>query len=90
MSEAKKIIDEVLDAYKSRKMDGVRRTVKLREAAPILAKMLQKAIEQRDGWVDDVGMQGYVKKREIEYQNAELDRIVAEGLGEKWVDCDRG
>lgn len=63
-----------------------------RTAAPILARMLKRAIEQRDGIYKiflasfdrlGVGTDSIKEFASLEVANTELDRIVAEGLGEK-------
>lgn len=56
-----------------------------RTAAPILARMLQRAIEQRDHYhaVCYRDLEPALEDESLRKRNAELDRIVAEGLGEK-------
>ena len=49
-------------------------------AAPILAKMLQRAIEQRDTYFEG---QHHALGYSLEKDNAELDRLASEARGEK-------
>lgn len=91
MTKTEELIDEVLKLDAEATNDW-KTIAHRRSAAPILAKMLKRAIEQRDGIYKiflggfdrlGVGTDSIKEFASLEVANAELDRIVAEGLGDK-------
>lgn len=55
----------------------------LAEAAPLLAKIVEKLIEQRDRAIDSYYKQEVMRSECKMQMGTELDAIVAKGMGEK-------
>lgn len=75
-------IGEIDDAGAAGELD----TEMLYKLAPKLARMLKKAIEQRDGWIASTDEDEFDIALAINYNNAELDAI-ASGEPEKRCLC---
>ncbi len=85
MTKTEELIDEVLKLDAEATSDW-KTIAHCRSSAPILAKMLKRAIEQRDSYMCELLLESNSSQFPSDVKakdDAELDRIFAEGLGEK-------